>query len=296
METKEKLIMLYLHICHSANIINWLASHRMSNNNNPEFTDEEIMTIYLFGIEQKMREAKQIHQHIKDHWMDWFPKLPSYQAFNNRLNLLSPVFELLINSIIEDAHIQRCFYDISVLDSMPIIVAKNSRSSSAHTAREICTKGYCSSKDMYYYGLKLHLVGHKQIKKLPFPEYIWVTPAKENDLTAARPVLEKITNRFVVGDKAYADQPLNKETMKNQNTEIITPIKKKKKQEYRDAADELYNTAVSRIRQPIESFFNWLNEKTGIQNAAKVRSTKGLMVHVMARMVTALLILTLFNP
>ena len=196
----------------------------------------------------------------------------------------------MINSIIEDAPIQRCFYDISVLESLPILVAKNSRSSSARRAREIGTKGYGSSKDRYDYGLKLPVVGHKRIKKLPFPEYIWVTPAKANDLTAARQVLEKITHRFVVADNAYADQQLNKETMKNQNTEIITPIKKKRKQEFRDAADELYHTAVSRMRQPIESFFNWLNEKTGIQNAPKVRSANGLMVHVMARMVTPLLI------
>jgi hypothetical protein len=56
--------------------------------------------------------------------MDWFPKFSSYQAFNNRLNRLSPFFELLINSIIEQAHIQLSYYDIGVLESRPIIVAK----------------------------------------------------------------------------------------------------------------------------------------------------------------------------
>jgi hypothetical protein len=42
-------------------LINWLSSHWMIKNNTPEFTDEEIMAIYLFRIEQQMRKAKQIH-------------------------------------------------------------------------------------------------------------------------------------------------------------------------------------------------------------------------------------------
>ena len=58
-----------------------------------------------------------------------------------------------------------------------------------------------------------------------------------------------------------------------------------------DAADSLYSTAVSRIRQPIESLFNWLQEKTGIQVASKVRSTSGLMVHVFGRLAAGLLLM-----
>ncbi|MHB1104890.1 MAG: hypothetical protein ACYCZ2_00890 [Lutibacter sp.] len=42
--------------------------------------------------------------------------------------------------------------------------------------------------------------------------------------------------------------------------------------------------AVSAIRQPIESFFNWINEKTQIQNASKVRSFKGLIVHIFGKL------------
>ena len=66
-------------------------------------------------------------------------------------------------------------------------------------------------------------------------------------------------------------------------SEIITPIKAKKgrtdRQKQIDLAFEmLYDKMVSSVRQPIESFFNWLNEKTQIQKASKVRSSKGLLV------------------
>ncbi|MGQ1910038.1 hypothetical protein ACT3CE_09645 [Marinifilum sp. RC60d5] len=59
------------------------------------------------------------------------------------------------------------------------------------------------------------------------------------------------------------------------------------------AADDLFSTAVSRIRQPVEAIFNWLIEKTDIQKASKVRSTKGLMIHTFGRLAAAFIALAL---
>jgi hypothetical protein len=52
---------------------------------------------------------------------------------------------------------------------------------------------------------------------------------------------------------------------------------------------------VSRLRQPIESFFNWLINKTDIQNAGTVRSTEGLMLHCFGKLTFAFYLLV-FNP
>ena len=49
------------------------------------------------------------------------------------------------------------------------------------------------------------------------------------------------------------------------------------------------SAAVSNVRQPIEAFFNWLNEKTEIQRVSKVRATKGLLVHIFGKLAIALL-------
>ena len=59
------------------------------------------------------------------------------------------------------------------------------------------------------------------------------------------------------------------------------------------AADDLFSTAVSRIRQPIEALFNWLIEKADIQKASKVRSTKGLLVHAFGRLAAAYITLAI---
>jgi hypothetical protein len=53
------------------------------------------------------------------------------------------------------------------------------------------------------------------------------------------------------------------------------------------AYNDLFSAAVSKVRQPIESFFNWLNEHTNIQRTQKVRSTKGLLIHTMGKIASA---------
>lgn len=79
-----------------------------------------------------------------------------------------------------------------------------------------------------------------------------------------------------------------------QKLEVLTPVKRKKGQKHLSAADKLFSEAVSRVRQPIESLFNWIDEKTGIQCASKVRSYRGLLVHTFGRLAAAMLLLA-FN-
>ena len=58
-----------------------------------------------------------------------------------------------------------------------------------------------------------------------------------------------------------------------------------------DSTDRFLSKMVSQIRQPIESLFNWLEEKTKIQIASKIRSYDGLMVHVFGKIAVALFML-----
>ena len=108
---------------------------------------------------------------------------------------------------------------------------------------------------------------------------------------------DNISNKYVFGDKIYSDfDYFNQSKTESQNLEMITPVKaikgKCESLNLRDkAADELFSTAVSKIRQPIESFFNWLNDKTNIQRAHKVRSTSGLLIHTMGKIAIAFIYL-----
>src|SRR3982751_153031 len=88
MTWKERLISLYCYISEDKRIQQHLATLRMSNNYQPAFTDEEVMTVYLFGIITGLSKVKPIYNYTRNHLLDWFPQLPSYQAF---IGLISSV-------------------------------------------------------------------------------------------------------------------------------------------------------------------------------------------------------------
>jgi hypothetical protein len=130
--------------------------------------------------------------------------------------------------------------------------------------------------------------------KSRFPSAPGPAPGSEHDLTALRRVLPDLEGGQLYGDKAFCDEPLKERVSEEQNLDVHTPVKRERGQERLSAAEKMFSEAVSQVRQPIESLFNWIDEKTGIQCASKVRSYQGLMVHVFGRLAAAMLLLA-FN-
>ena len=290
-DNEDKLIEIYFYICDKFEKNLKFCCNRFSNNNNPEFTDEEIMTIFLYTIllEQQFK-CKQIYNFAHNHLRSWFPKLPSYSAFNNRINRMSEAFIHLVRLLLTEFIPKECSSEFSLLDSMPIITCSGKRV--GKVAPELTDKGYCSTKGMFYYGAKLHALAFYHKGHLPFPEDLLLTPASENDLTVFKQVWSTIENRTFFGDKIYHNNDFFSGLASSQNTIMLTPVKDIKNQSERvkqfdRAANDLFSKAVSSIRQPIESLFNWLIEKTDFQKASKVRSTKGLIVHIFGKIAAA---------
>jgi hypothetical protein len=302
MRNTDKLIEIYFHVCDCYDTDLVLHYQRMSNNYSPKFTDEEVITIFLFGIiVEKKRSIKEIYNFADNYLRSWFPRLvDTYEGFLTRLNNLPAVFpvicQLLLEAKMRKIHPEkiRRYQGLiaSVVDSMPIILAKGPRSFGAKITDKYCNKGYCASKKLHYYGLKLHVMGFSIFNKLLLPEYIGTSPASNNDLAVFKPVWETIEDRAIFADKFFANKAFEQWLFENNNLQILTPVKKKKGQKVLKFIDQMYSRAVSQVRQPIESFFNWIIEKVGIQNASKIRSEKGLLVHVYGRFAAALMIMT----
>ena len=286
-----KLIKIYFYICEQWEIELKHLCERFSNNNQPELTDQEIMTLYLYAMDQEQRlTVKQIYQFADDYLRSWFPSLGSYASFSNRLNRLYEAFRKLASPLLEQNQPGDCLLEQSLLDSMPIITCSGKRP--GKVARDIADKGYCPTKSMYYYGLKLHALGFRRDGKLPYPEQILLTEASESDINVYKQAWSEIPHRVLFGDKGYSDIDFNQQKMKDYQLQMLTPVKAVKGMDDQEkqrikAADDLFSTAVSRIRQPIEALFNWLIQKTGIQMASTVRSTNGLLVHAYGRLAAA---------
>jgi len=294
-----KLIHIYLYICELYDCGIKYSCLRYSNNHSPEFTDQEILTIYLFAMHFEYKYSiSQIYKFADEYLRSWFPKLPSYTAFNVRLNRLSEAFRLMTNNLINNFTPLNCDKNINLLDSMPIITCSGKRK--AKVAPEITDKGYCSTKNLYFYGLRLHALSYNRPNTIPFPEELVLTSASENDLNVFKQYWGELKNRTFYGDKIYYNINYFEHNHLTHNSIMLTPVKGICKQseviKMRDLAyNNLYSRAVSKIRQPIESFFNWLIQKTDIQRASKVRSSKGLLVHIFGRIAAAFIYL-IFQP
>ena len=293
-----KLVKIYDYVCKKFEDHLKFECERFSNNKEPKLTDQEIITIYLFVMHhQGIFKMNKIHQFASEYLISWFPDLGSYQAFNKRINRLANVMSTFTELLLTEFAPKGCSTKFSVLDSMPIITCSGKRS--GKVAPEITDKGYCSTKSMYYYGMKLHALGFCNPKRLPHPEQIIFTLASVNDLSLFKESWAEKENRTFFGDKIYNSTSFFTNMKDKFKSEMLTPVKAVKAmpevlRKIDRAANDLYSRAVSKIRQPIEALFSWLIEKSDIQKASKVRSTKGLSLHVYGRLAAAFITL-IFN-
>ncbi len=126
----------------------------------------------------------------------------------------------------------------------------------------------------YYYGLELHVPAFRRNGQLPLPDCIGITSADEADINVLKEIADDLYDTPVYADKAYRIKLIISETsetlLSGQNSPLNTPVKKKKGRQL-SMTEEILSAAVSQVRQPIESLFNWIEEKTGIQTSSKVR-------------------------
>jgi len=258
---------------------------RISNNKSPKFSDDELIAIYIWGISRNQTIRKRIYGDAKALLSDKFPLLPSYQAFCRRLNRIFEAFQKLAEFWQSNNNSINSEY---VIDSCPIMLAKHSYSNNAKVAKDMCHICHNSTRDEWYYGMKLHAIGRLRRGTIPSPCALFVANANLCDLWAAKDIMlnyHPISNGILYADKGYVDAEWAEDLKKQYNIRIITPHKKHKDEVIH--SDDIYSTCVASKRQPIESFFNWLNVHTGIEDAHLVRSREGLLLHIYACLATA---------
>jgi len=288
---ENQLIQLYVLVCHIYDNRSEQCFQRFSNFK-PTFTDQELVTVYLFGHFHGLFEKKAIYRFIDNYWRAWFPHLPSYQAYVARLNLLEPTFHAISGFLLDAlGHKQMPEVD-HLIDSFPVMLAAGQFARRAKVAREIANTGYCAAKRLHFHGVRLHLIARRRSGRLPLPHQLWVREGSCHDLASVREQLIRLPKTTLFGDKAFCDLKL-RQMLNEQETELCVPKKKPKGGEL-SPLEKAFNRMVSKLRQPIESFFKWLNDKTQIQRASTVRSTEGLLLHCFGKLTFALLLLVFY--
>src|SRR5437764_15096572 len=122
---ENQLIELYLLACHIYDTRSATCFQRLSNNSKPEFTDQELVTIYLFGHLQGLFEKKAIHRLIDKYCRHYFPQLPAYQTFVARLNQMEQSFQTIGSYLNELLSASRTPEVDDIIDSLPVMLTPN---------------------------------------------------------------------------------------------------------------------------------------------------------------------------
>ena len=170
---------------------------RFSNNVNLVFIDEELLTVYLFcGAYQCHFNIKEIYTFTKEYLLLWFPNLPSYQTFNYRLNWMNGAINELVKHLITFFKPTDCDSMTLLIDSMPIITCAG-KNKTGKVATESGTKIYYSTKNMYYWGLKLHTLAFRRKGTIQFLEMIILSSEEKNDLTvSSREMADRLKSEY----------------------------------------------------------------------------------------------------
>jgi Transposase DDE domain len=119
----------------------------------------------------------------------------------------------------------------AVVDSLPIELCHSARMYRAKRFRGIADIGYCASKKIAFYGLKLHL----QVTDQGLPMGYVVTEASCHDRVAAETVMMRIPHPYNLGDKGYISQKLQKKLYEEHRIAFWTPVRKNQRIRQSDA-------------------------------------------------------------
>jgi IS5 family transposase len=137
--------------------------------------------------------------------------------------------------------------------------------------------------------LPLQVIAARRIRQLPLPEKIHLSRASQHDLAALREVSPSLpAGCALFADKAYFHAATAAAC--NQQGWFLLASHKRHRHEPEKDVPTFYNRFVSAMRQPLESLFNWLIQKTDLQNASRVRSSQGLKVHCYGKLAVACLL------
>jgi hypothetical protein len=289
---ENTLIQIYLFVCQIYDTCSDSCFQRISNNCQPDFTDQELITIWLFAHLNDRFRKNQMHAFIKNYWSDWFPRLPSYQSFVYRLNKLESSFQTLGGKLLESLSVKTAFETDAIIDSMPVMLAAQGHSYTARVAREIADSGFCAAKKTRFHGVRLHFIARRKSASLPVPAQIWLCAGSVHDSKAFVEQQINLPATSLFGDLAFAGKRLA-DWLADQQTKLLMGKKKPQGKELSET-DKYHNRLIAKFRQPIESLFNWIIEKTGIQKASKVRSTDALLIHCWGKLVVALYLLVFY--
>ncbi|QZO86741.1 IS982-like element ISRa1 family transposase [Riemerella anatipestifer] len=175
------------------------------------------------------------------------------------------------------------FEDIFIVDSMPMKVCENARSTRSKICKEQSysspTYGYCASQKLYFYGYKLHAVCSLNgvIKNFD------ISPASVHDIHYLKDIGEQMRNCTLIGDRGYLSAKVQIDLFNYANIKLDTPMRSNEK----DYIPQF--SLYKKKRKRIETFFSQLCDQFMIKrNNAK--TFEGFKTRIISKITAATVI------
>ncbi|MRQ21984.1 IS982-like element ISRa1 family transposase [Riemerella anatipestifer] len=175
------------------------------------------------------------------------------------------------------------FEDIFIVDSMPMKVCENARSTRSKICKEQSysspTYGYCASQKLYFYGYKLHAVCSLNgvIKNFD------ISPASVHDIHYLKDIGEQMRNCTLIGDRDYLSAKVQIDLFNYANIKLDTPMRSNQK----DYIPQF--SLYKKKRKRIETFFSQLCDQFMIKrNYAK--TFEGFKTRIISKITAATVI------
>jgi len=121
----------------------------------PELTDEEVICMTILSPTFKIPHDKDLLSYFAQHSAHFFPKLKERRGFVRQAAALWGVKTLIQKRIVQLHHADRD--PVQAVDTMPLPVCVDTRSSRDRCFVGEADYGYCAAKDERYYGFKFGL-------------------------------------------------------------------------------------------------------------------------------------------
>lgn len=240
----------------------------------PEFRDSEVITLLLAQEYLPYPGETQFLGHIRANYGDMFPQLPDQSQFNRRAKHLRELLERLrrywVQQLMEDN------LNVLIVDTKPIPVVGYKRSKRQSDFAGSASYGYCSSRNMHYFGYKLVML--TTLDGLPLVYDL--VPAHTEERQAAETVLQQVRNMHILGDKGFIGDEWQRTLFTQTGNRMWTFLRRNQATQN----PPIIKTLLARFRRRIETSFNLIQNTGRCLERLLARSVIGLCTRVAAKM------------
>jgi len=244
----------------------------------PAFSDAEVITLEIVGEYLGYDKDKSNWKYFHQHWLEWFPQLPTRTTYVRQCANLWVVKQRLHSMLCEEMGVKES--SVHRVDGFPIPLCNFRRANRCQLFRGEADYGHCASKNMTYYGFQALVI----VSSVGVITGFTVMAANHDE---AEGVFECLSTQkgLLEGDKGFI-RPILKEDLANGNQlNLQTPLR----QNMSDSRPKTYVNELMRDRRLIETVIGQLTEQFNIQTLRArdrwhltVRITRKILSHTMA--------------